>query len=489
MVNEEFQKYLEKTKEIGYVIHVSNPIVYLSGLPFAKAGEEIISEDGEKGMIFGLDRRQAEVLMFEIEKIEAGKRVVRTTEPFKIPLSDKLLGRIVNPLCKPLDRLGPIGGKKEYLPVQREAPGITKRARVNRQLETGVMVVDLLVTLGYGQRETIIGDAQTGKTTFILQAMVNQAKKGTICIYVGIGKESPALKSVESFLKEMKVFDKTVMVITTASQPPTLHYLAPFSGMTIAEYFRDKGYNVLIAFDDLSTHAKAYREISLLLKRPPGREAYPGDIFHLHATLMERAGNIKLEGKKEVSITAFPVVETLENDISGFIQTNVLAMTDGHVFFNIDEMKRGRLPPIDTFLSVSRVGNQTKKDLDKDLASKIKQKLSDYRRALEVAQFGAELSKETQKILDLGKRIEILFNQDYKTLIPRPLQILLFGLLFSGFWKDVPYNTMEKEIKKILKTFEGEDLSDLEGKLDKMKKVEELKDFCEEIGPEIEKLL
>lgn len=489
MVSEDFQKYLESTKEIGEIVHVAEPIVYLSGLPFAKPWEEIVSEDGERGMVFGLDRRKIEVLMFEMEKVEAGKKVVRTGEPFKIGISEKILGRIVNPLCKPLDGLGPILGEKEYLTVQRPAPGITQRVKVNRQLETGVTAVDLLVTLGYGQRETIIGDAQTSKENFILQTMAYQAKKGVICIYVGIGKKASFLKLIEAYLKDMKIFNNVALVVTTANQPATLHYFAPFAGMTIAEYFRDKGNDVIIAFDDFSTHAKAYREISLLTKRAPGREAYPGDIFHIHAMLMERAGNIRLENGKEVSITAFPLVETLENDISGFIQTNVLAMTDGHIFFDIEELKRGRIPPINTFLSVSRVGNQTKKDLDKELAGIIKQKLIDYRNALEVAQFGAELSKETQKILDLGRRIEILLNQDQKTLIPRAVQVLIFGLLLSGLWKDIPLNRMEKEIAKIYEIFQGENLKILEEELDKMKTVDQLKDFCEDFIPDLEKLI
>lgn len=489
MNDENFQKYLEKTKESGYIIQVSEPIVYVSGLPFAKPWEEIITEDGERGMVFGMDRKKVEILMFEMEKAEAGKQVVRTGEFFRVPVSEKMLGRILNPLCTPLDRLGPILGEKQYLPIQNPAPGITKRVRVNRQLETGVMAVDLLVTLGYGQRETIIGDNQTGKENFILQTIAHQTKRGAICVYVGIGKKTPYLKLVESYLREMKALEKTILIVSTANQHSSLHYLAPFTGMTVAEYFRDKGNDVIIVFDDFSTHAKAYREISLLVKRAPGREAYPGDIFHIHAILVERAGNIRLANGKEVSITAFPLVETLENDISGFIQTNVLAMTDGHIFFDIEEMKRGKIPPINIFLSVSRVGNQTKKDLDKDLASRIRQRLVEYKKALEVAQFGAELSKETQKILELGKKIETLLNQDYKTLISRPLQILIFGLLLSDFWKDKDETEMIKEVRKILKIFGEEDLPDLREKLDQMKTVENLKDFCEEIIPQLENLI
>ncbi len=498
--NQEFEKYIEKTGESGYIIHCSDPIVYLSGLPSLKMGEAIVSEDGERGMVYGLDRRKAGVLMFETEKIEAARKMARTDDFLRIPVSEGLLGRIVDPLCLPIDRKGPVLGAKEYLPIKEKAPGITKRVKVAEPLETGVMMVDLLVPLGYGQRETVIGDAKTGKTNFLLQTISNQAKKGTICVYVGIGKESPTLKSVESYLKEMKAFDKVVMMVTTSSQSAALHYLAPFSGTAVAEYFRNKGHKVIIVYDDFSTHAKAYREISLLLKRAPGREAYPGDIFYVHATLIERAGNIKTADGKEASITSFPIVETLENNISGFIQTNLLAMTDGHVFFDIDEFKRGQMPAVNAFLSVSRVGNQTRESLSKDLVDKIKKRLVSYRKILEVAQFGSELSKENKQALDFGGKIEVLLSQDAKVLIPRYLQLFLFGLLFSGFWKNVSKKAMKEEVLKILRLFQEEKLTDskkeikeikdfLEVEVLKMKNAEELKDFCEQVSPVLEKFI
>jgi F-type H+-transporting ATPase subunit alpha len=326
----------------------------------------------------------------------------------------------------------------------------------------------------------------------LLQTLTNQAKKGVICVYVGVGKEIAALKEVEQYLKKMEVFDKVSMVITTSNQPPTLHYLAPFSGMTIAEYFRDKGNDVVIVFDDLSNHSKAYREISLLLKNPPGREAYPGDIFYLHAALVERAGNISLEDGKEVSITAIPVAETMENDISGFIQTNLLSMTDGHIFFDINQLRKGRKPAVSTSLSVSRAGNQTRESIDKDLAGKIRDRLVGYRKVLEVTQFGAELSDDNQKVLDFGKKLMILFNQDLERLVPRSYQFLLFGLLFSGFWKGVPQKTMENEIEVILDTLEkGEIITkeELDEKIEKMEDAEDLKDFCEDFAPRLEKLV
>lgn len=484
----DFKKYLEETGEIGRLVGLNHYLAYVTGLPGLKIGEMVITEDKKRGLTYGLDKEKAEILMFETEKLKVGQKVVRTNSFFQIPVSPELLGRIINPLGQPLDDLGPILGEKKYLPVQREAPDLIQRIKINKPLETGVMMVDLLVPLGYGQRELVIGDAKTGKTTFLLQTMVSQAKKGIIVIYVGIGKETSALKAVEDYLKEMKVFDKTVMVIATAEKPSTLNYLAPFAGMTIAEYFRDRGEKVLIVFDDLTSHAKFYREISLLTKRLPGRSAYPGDIFHLQAALLERAGNIRTAADHQVSITALPVAETLENDISGYIQTNLMAMTDGHIFFDVNNFKKGERPAINPFLSVSRVGNQTKEPLDRDLASWIKRKLVEYQRIAEIARFGEELSSEAQKLLDLGRKIEILFNQDSRTIIPRSLQLFLFGLLLSGFWEDKPQNIMKVEVETIQKIYQ-EGFPELEEKMTKIKNLEELKSLTAELLPRLRKIL
>ena len=492
MSNEKFEKHLQETGEIGRIIETQSSIISVSGLPNLRSKETIITEDGETGMVY-VAGDKSKILMFESEKAEVGKRVVRTGNLFSVPVCDNLLGRIVDPLCEPVDGEGPIEGEKEIHRVEKEAPGIIKRIEINRPLETGVSIIDLMVPIGYGQREMVVGDAKTGKTTFLLQTLASQAKKGKKCVYVGVGKEIAALKEVENYLKEMEVFEEVSMLITTSNQAPTLHYLAPFSGMTIAEYFRDKGQDVVIVFDDLSNHSKAYREISLLLKNPPGREAYPGDIFYLHAALVERAGNIKLdETGEEVSITAIPVAETMENDISGFIQTNLLSMTDGHIFFDINELRKGRKPAVSTSLSVSRAGNQTRDSIDKDLAGKIRDRLVSYRKVLEVTQFGAELSDENQRVLDFGQKMMLLFNQDLYRLVPRTSQFFLFGLLFTGFWKDVPKRTMENEIKIILDALENDEIiekEELEKKIDEMETAEDLKDFCEDITPKVKKIV
>ncbi len=485
---ETFKKYLEETGEIGQVVGQNHYLAYVSGLPTLKLGEMVMTENEERGLVHGLNKEMAEILMLDGGKLKVDQQVARSNSFFQIPVSPELLGRIINPLGRAIDGLGPISGEKKYLPIQREAPGITKRARVRKFLETGVMVVDLLVPIGYGQRELVIGDAKTGKTLFLLQTMSNQAKKGLVCIYVGIGKETSAIKAVEEYLKEMKVFEKTIMIVATPENPSTINYLSPFSGMTIAEYFRDRGKNVLIVFDDLTSHAKFYREISLLIKRLPGRSAYPGDIFHIQAALLERAGNIKAQDGKEVSITALPAAETLENDLSGFIQTNLMAMTDGHIFFDINDFRKGKLPAVNVFLSVSRVGNQTKAPLDYALAGWVRKKMIGYQRIKEIAQFGEELFPESQKLLNLGKKLEILFNQASRTIIPRPLQLFVFGLLLYGFWENKPQNIMRIEIDAVLKNFK-EVLPEIEKKIEKIKNLEELKNFIEQVIPGVKQVL
>ena len=485
---ETFKKYLEKTGEIGRVVGQNHYLAHVSGLPNLKMGEMVMAENEERGLAHGLGKETAEILMFDEGKLKVGQEIARTNSFFQIPVSQELLGRIINPLGRPIDGLGPIPGEKEYLPIEREAPGITRRVEINEPLETGVMVVDLLVPIGYGQREVVIGDAKTGKTIFLLQILSNQAKKGVACIYVAIGKETSAVKAVEDYLKEAEVFNKTVMIVATSENPSTINYLSPLSGMTIAEYFRDRGEKVLIVFDDLTSHAKFYREISLLIKRLPGRSSYPGDIFHIQAALLERAGNIKTQENKKASITALPAAETLENDLSGFIQTNLMAMTDGHVFFDINDFRKGKLPAINTFLSVSRVGSQTKESLDRALAGWVRKKMVEYQRVKEIAQFGEELFPETQKLLDLGKKLEILFSQGSKTIIPRTLQLFVLGLLIYGFWEDKPQNIMKVEVDTILKHYK-EVLPELEERMKGIKNLEELENFAEQLIPGAKEIL
>jgi len=485
----DFRFYLEKTKEIGYVTSLSHSVAYVSGLPNLKPEEMVITDTGKRGIVNGLRAESAEILMIDIKGLKVGEAVIRTGKSFEIPIGEGLLGRIINSLSQPTDGLGPIRGEKEYQPVKKEAPPLIERVRMNTPLESGVMLVDFLVPIGYGQRELIIGDGKTGKTTFLLQTIISQVKKGTVCVYVGIGKKDTAIKWVEEYLKRQKVLDQTIIVHTTPDDSPALTYLAPYSGMSIAEYFRDKGKKVVIVLDDLTTHAKIYREISLLLKRAPGRDSYPGEIFHIQAALLERAGNTKSKKGEEVSITALPVAETLENDLSGYIQTNLMAMTDGHIFFDINEFRKGKRPAINAFLSVSRVGNQTKTPIERELSGWARKKLVEYRRLLEITQFGAELPAETQKTIEFGERLEFLFNQESEIIIPRKLQLLLIGLLLSDFWEDKSLRGMKIEINKLLENYQKGVLPEFKEEIEEIKDFHHLQFLMKEIMPEIEKTI
>ena len=492
---DDFNFYLEKTKEIGYIVSLSNSIAYVSGLPNLKIEEMIVTKSGKKGIVHGLKENLAEILMIDIKGLKAGEAITRTGRLFEIPINQNLLGRIINPLSLPTDGLGPIKGEKEYHPVIREAPPFIERSRVKKPLESGVMLVDLLSSIGYGQRELIIGDSKTGKTTFLLQTITNQSKKGIVCIYVAISKKDTAVKWVEEYLKKENVIDQTIIIHTAPDDPSTLTYLAPYSGMTIAEYFRDKGKNTLIVLDDLTIHAKTYREISLLLKRMPGRDSYPGEIFHIQAALLERAGNIKRkkqaqnEEEEEISITALPVAETLENDLSGYIQTNLMAMTDGHIFFDANEFKKGKRPAINAFLSVSRVGNQTKSSLERDLSGWIRKKMDEYQKLLEIVQFGAELPTEIQENIEFGERLNFLFNQEAETMIPQKTQLLLIGLLLSNFWKNKSLKEMKIEINKLLENNKKGTLLEIKEKVEEIKDFDHLLFLTKEIMSDIERII
>ena len=484
----EFSKILEKTGEIGYITSLFHSIANVSGLPSLRLGEKVITEEGEIGLVYGIRERDAEVLMFESANLRTGQKVARTGELFAIYGGEGLLGRVVDPLLKPLDQLGPIRGEKVALSIEREAPNIGQRVKINRAFETGWMIVDLLVPLGYGQRELVIGDSKVGKTIFLLDTILNQARKGVICVYVSIGKRAIDVKAVEEYLKENRVMKNSVLVVALANQPSPLIFLAPFSGMAIAEYFRDQGKDVVLVLDDMTTHAKVYREICLLLKRSPGRNAYPGDIFHIHAALLERAGNIRIKNR-EVSITCFPVGETLENDISGYIQTNLIGMTDGHIFFDVNEFRKGKRPAINSFLSVSRVGKQTRKVFEQHLANWIQLKLGEYKRALEIVQFGVELPKKTREIISLGEKIETVLEQFPGS--PRPiwLQLFLVGLLRSEFWQEKPIGAMRKDLEKILETFKKGLLSDLEREISRIKTIREFDQWIKEKIPVLKEIL
>ena len=429
-----FADYLNETGEYGIVQAIETPLFYVSGLPTVRPQEVVITENGSRGIVQVLLPDLVEVLMLEARNLTHREKVARVSEPASIAISEQVLGRVIDPLGNTLDGLGPVGGKKLMLPIDKKAPGILQRSRVVDPLETGVTIVDMMVQIGKGQKELVAGDQKTGKTVFLLQTMIRQAQLGAVCVYVFIGKKKSDLKRVETNLAKSGALKNVAIVAASSSDPVSYVYFAPFAGFTIAEFFRDMGRDVLIILDDMTTHAKYYREIALVAKKTPGRGSYPGDIFHHQARLMERAGNIRLANGKTASITALPVAETQEGDLTGYIQTNLMAMTDGHIFFDIEEFKRGRRPAISHNLSVTRVGNQTQSPLEKELRRMIAFRFNNYYRLRETSSFGVEMPPQYQADIDFGLKIEGILDQQSSQVIPRYLQHLLFGLLFNNFW-------------------------------------------------------
>lgn len=458
----DFNSYFKDTGEIGYVQSVISSIFYVNGLPNARINELVITENGMVGIVKAVLPELVEVMIFEGRDILHDMRVVRTNEYFQVPVSSRFLGRIIDPFGVAQDHLGLIDQKQfGYRQLEPVAPGIVDRVRVKRPMYTGVMSVDMLFPIGHGQRQLILGDAKTGKTTFALQAMVTQAREGKVCIYVSIGKKKSDVKFVEAYLKNMGVFEKCIIICASSSDPAPMVYLAPFSAMSIAEHFRDSGEDVLLVFDDLTTHAKFYRELSLLSRRPPGRQSYPGDIFHLHARLVERAGNIKIKDGREAGITLLPIGETLEGDLSGYIQTNLMAMTDGHIFFDVAELKKGRHPAVSFGLSVSRVGNQTKSHLEREISFSIAQMISRARKAEELGRFGVELAPQTMEYIKNSSRLDEIFNQDTEVIFGKIFQIIILGLFFSGFWVQKEGKQIAADILKLYEVYTAGKISKL----------------------------
>ncbi len=453
---QDFNTYLKKIGEVGYIESIIHSVFYVNGLPGAKLHELVLTETGQVGIVQGVLAELVEVMIFEGSGLTHNTRVVRTNETFEMPVTESYLGRIISPFGKPLDDKGPLAVSVGKYPIDPRAPGIGARSRVKEPMETGVISVDMQVPIGKGQRELILGDQKTGKTTFALQAIANQARAGTICVYVSIGKKKSDLKFVQKTLSELDIISNVVTVSASASDPAPLIYIAPFAGLSIAEFFRDRGREVLVVFDDLTTHAKFYRETSLITRRTPGRQSYPGDIFHLHARLVERAGNFKMSTGQVVPITLLPIAETLEGDLAGYIQTNLMAMTDGHVFFDVAEAKKGRHPAVSFTLSVSRVGNQTKTPLERELSKEITEKLSNYRKAEEVSRFGVELTTQTLQALDQGEKLISLFDQESQIIVPKPLQLIYLGLFFSGAWvRKAPKEVRVEKIRLMGEYFQG----------------------------------
>ncbi len=361
---EAFETYLNSTSEFGTVTQVHYPMISIEGLPKAHPFETLIFEDGQMGQVFDMEYDLLHALVFSPEPIHIGSKVTRTNQTLSIPVGDTLRGSTIDPLGRPTRLTKVFTTRNSQREIFTETIGMNGRVSVNKPFLTGITKVDLLIPLGRGQRELILGDAKTGKTNFLLNTLVNQVKsENTIGVYAAIGKKTSEIKYLETFFENQGIAQKIILVSATSADPTSLIYLAPYSAMAIAEYFRDAGQHSVVILDDMTTHAQRYREISLLSRRFPGRESYPGDIFYAHASLVERAGNFKHETASEVSITCLPVASTVEGDIAGYISTNLISMTDGHVFFDTEIYNKGERPAINIPLSVTRVGRKTQSAL------------------------------------------------------------------------------------------------------------------------------
>ena len=437
----------------------TNAIIYASGLPDVKPEELVLFENVEPGQqaqlgqVLSLGPDIVEILVLSENRAKNGTKVVRTNESLKVPVGSALLGNVIDPLGKPLESPSLKFTPLEYRLINNAPTGILTRKAINKPFHTGVSLVDLVIPLGQGQRELIIGDRKTGKTDFLLQAVLSQAKNNNICIYGAIGKRKIDIKTLKEFFTKNNIMDRIVIVASGSDYPPGIIYLTPYTAMTLAEYFRDEGNDVLLVLDDMSTHAKFYREISLLGKKFPGRNSYPGDIFYTHAKLLERAGNF-ITSKGQNSITCLPVAETIQGDLSGYIQTNLMSMTDGHLYFDADLFTKGRRPAINPFLSVSRVGPQTQSHVKRQINREILSFMTLFEKMQSFTHFGAELNQTAKIMLDVGEKMIRFFDQQPSVTIPINVQILLFSTLWNNIKENNTLYDKIKILEKIVKLYE-----------------------------------
>jgi F-type H+-transporting ATPase subunit alpha len=429
--------------EVGSVISVGDGIARIHGLEKVMAGELIQFPHDVAGIAMNLEEDQVgAVLLGDYTEIKEGDEVKRTRRIMSVPVGEALIGRVVDALGTPLDGKGPIH-TSEFNPVERLAPGVVERQPVKEPVQTGIKAIDAMIPVGRGQRELIIGDRQTGKTAIALDTIINQKGGDMICIYVAIGQKRSTVAQVVKTLEDHGAMEYTLVVSASASEPAPMQYLAPFSGCAMGEYFRDRGKHVLCVYDDLSKHAAAYREISLLLRRPPGREAFPGDVFYLHSRLLERAAKLNNE-KGGGSLTALPFIETQAGDVSAYIPTNVISITDGQIFLEADLFNSGVRPAINVGISVSRVGGNAQTKAMKSIAGSLRLELAQYRALAAFAQFGSDLDKASTDQLNRGKHlVEILKQGQYQPL-PLEKQIAIIFAGTQGFLDDLPVEQCRK---------------------------------------------
>jgi F-type H+-transporting ATPase subunit alpha len=441
--------------EVGTVIKVGDGIAEIHGLEKVMAGELLEFEKGASGLALNLEEdKVGAVLLGEFETIKEGDVVKRTKRIIEVPAGDAMIGRVVNALGQPADGKGPIV-TKEYMPVERIAPGIVDRQGVKEPLQTGLKAIDAMIPIGRGQRELIIGDRQTGKTAVALDTIINQKGKDVVCVYVAIGQKASTVAQVQATLEQYDAMDYTIIVAASASEPAAMQYLAPYCGCAIGEYFMDRGRAVLCIYDDLSKHAAAYREISLLLRRPPGREAYPGDVFYLHSRLLERAAKYS-DARGGGSLTALPVIETQAGDISAYIPTNVISITDGQIFLESDLFNAGIRPAINTGNSVSRVGGNAQIKAMKQIAGTLRLEMAQYRELAAFAQFGSDLDAATQRQLARGQRLTEILKQPQYAPMDVEKQVAVIWAASNGYVDDIPVESVRHFESELLKFLENQ---------------------------------
>jgi len=435
--------------DVGSVIQVGDGIARVHGLEKAMQGELLEFQNGVMGMVLNLEADNVGVvIMGPFRDIKEGDTVKRTGRVMEVPVGEAMLGRVVNPLGQPIDGQGPIANDG-FRPIESPAPGVMARKSVHEPLQTGIKAIDAMIPVGRGQRELIIGDRQTGKTSVALDTIINQKGKNMVCIYVAIGQKQSTVANIVETLRKAGALEYTIIVSATASDPAPMLYLAPYCGVTMGEYFMYKGGHVLCVYDDLSKQASAYREMSLLLRRPPGREAYPGDVFYLHSRLLERAAKLS-DDLGGGSITALPFIETQAGDISAYIPTNVISITDGQIFLETDLFNAGQRPAVNTGLSVSRVGGSAQIKAMKKVSGPLKLELAQYRELAAFAQFGSDLDKATQARLTRGERLMEIMKQGQFDPMPVEKQVASIYTATKGFLDDIPVGDVGRFEKELL---------------------------------------
>lgn len=486
-VIEELKKHIQGFEQqvsketVGRVLEVGDGIARVSGLSETMAGELLEFEGGEVGMALNLEHSSiGVVLLSESLGVREGATVRNTGRVLDVPVGDELVGRVVNPLIEPLDGKGAIQTSTRY-PVEKIAPGVITRRSVHQALQTGIKAIDSMIPIGRGQRELIIGDRQIGKTAVAIDTIINQQGEDVICIYVAIGQRKSKIARIVKELEDAGAMDYTVIVFAGASEPASLNFIAPYVGCAVGEYFMDKGKDALVVYDDLSKHADRYRQMSLLLRRPPGREAYPGDVFYLHSRLLERAAKLSDEHGGG-SLTALPIIETQAGDVSAYIPTNVISITDGQIYLESDLFYQGIRPALNVGLSVSRVGSAAQIPPMKKVAGKLKLELAQFRELAAFAQFASDLDPETKKQIERGKRITEVLKQNQYSPMPVEQQVVVIYAVTNGYFDEVDVENIQEEEQALLTymTSSGKDYLD---------KLVEKKEWDEKTEEKLKKLL